>query len=279
MEFLRRVLQILDTSMEEPTAYGWFHLLFIALSIGAAILLCYLYKNGYIKNVRRVVFIAAVIVAILEVYKMINFGFSYEGKIEYNFPWSSFPFQFCSTPMYVGLLAGLARGKFHNVLCAFLATFAVFAGAAVMVYPGDVFIGTIGINIQTMICHGSMITIGIFLYYTDYVEAKFKTLLKAIPVFVSCLGIAVILNEIGHKVGLTEEHFFNLFYVSRHEEGHLPVYSNVQEVVPYPWCFFIYILGFTLAAGVILLIAMGLKALGQAIGKKKQTNEIAKEQI
>ena len=270
MEFWRKVLAILDTSMTRPTDYGWFHLLFWALTIGTAVLLCVLYKKGVIKNVRRVVLITAITVIVLEIYKMINFGFDYESeKITYSFPWSSFPWQFCSTPMLIGLIAGLTRGKFHSFLCSFLATFAVFAGTAVMVYPGDVFIETIGINIQTMICHGSMITIGIFLYYTNYVEAKFKTILKAIPVFATCLGIAMILNEIGHRVGLTESHYFNLFYISPYEEGHLPVYSNIQKIVPYPWNLFIYILGFSAAACVILLIAMGIKAICRGIKNAK----------
>ena len=270
MEFWRKVLAILNTSMTRPTGYGWFHLLFWALTIGAAVLLCVLYKKGVIKNVRRVVLITAITVIVLEIYKMINFGFNYESeKITYGFPWGSFPWQFCSTPMIIGLIAGLTRGKFHSFLCSFLATFAVFAGTAVMVYPGDVFTETIGINIQTMICHGSMITIGIFLYYTNYVEAKFKTILKAIPVFATCLSIAMILNEIGHRVGLTESHYFNLFYISPYEEGHLPVYSNIQKVVPYPWNLFIYILGFSAAACVILLIAMGIKAICRGIKNAK----------
>jgi hypothetical protein len=269
MEFWRKVLEILDTGMERPSAYGWFHIMFFVLSFAVAVLLCFLYSKGYIKNVKRVVFITALIVIALEVYKMINFGFSYENEIEYSFPWSSFPWQFCSTPMYVGFLAGLTRGKVHDALCCFLATFAVFAGAAVMVHPGDVFIETIGINIQTMICHGSMITIGIFLYYTNHVKTEWKTILKAIPVFVCCLAVAVILNEVGHAVGLTEDHFFNMFYVSRHEEGHLPIYSDVQKAVPYPWCFIIYILGFSLAAFVVLLVAMGIKWVIQKQRGKK----------
>lgn len=274
MDFWYRVLKLLDAEMTTPTMYGWFHVLFFVLSIASGVLLCFLYKNGYIRNVRRVVLIVAITVIVLEVYKMINFGFSYEDKIEYNFPWSSFPWQFCSTPMFIGLLAGLTRGKVHNFFCCFLATFAVFAGSAVMFYPSTVFIDTIGINIQTMVCHGSMITVGIFLYYTNHVKAEFKTLFKAVPVFAGCVTIAVILNEIGHAVGLTEDHFFNMFYISRHEDGHLPVYSSIQEVVPYPWCLIIYILGFTAAACIILLIAMGLKKIGAIISKKSTATAV-----
>lgn len=269
MEFWRKTLEILDTEMTKPTMYGWFHILFFLLSIAVAILLCFLYKKGYIRNVSRVVLIVAITVIALEIYKQINYSFSYSDGVSFRYQWYIFPWQFCSTPMYIGLLAGLTKGKFHDYMCCFLATFAVFAGAAVMFYPGDVFISTIGINIQTMVCHGSMITVGIFLYYTNHVKAEFKTLFKAVPVFAGCVTVAVIINEIGHAVGLTKDHFFNMFYISRHEDGHLPVYSSIQEVVPYPWCLILYIIGFTAAAGVILLIAMGIKKLGAVISKRK----------
>ena len=43
----------------------------------------------------------------------------------------------------------------------------------------------------------------------------------------------------------------------------LPVYSLVQGVVPFPWCLVIYILGFTLAAYLMLLAAMGIRKLAQ----------------
>ena len=274
MNFWCNVLRILDAEMTTPTMYGWFHILFFVLSIAACVLLCFLYKKGYIRNVRRVVLIVAITVIVLEIYKQINYSFSYENGISFDYQWYIFPWQFCSTPMYIGLLAGLTKGKFHDFMCCFLATFAVFAGAAVMFYPESVFISTIGINIQTMVCHGSMITVGIFLYYTNHVKAEFKTLFKAVPVFAGCVTIAVILNEVGYAVGLTEDHFFNMFYISRHEDGHLPVYSSIQGVVPYPWCLIIYIIGFTAAACVILLIAMGLKKLGAVISKKSSTKTI-----
>ena len=162
--------------------------------------------------------------------------------------------------MYVGLLAGIFRkGKIHESLCAYLATYAVFAGICVMLYPTTVFTGTIGINIQTMVCHGSMIYVGIYLLYSGYVKLEHKTILKAIPVFVAAVAVAVVLNEIAYYSGLLETDGFNMFYISRHQEPHLPVYSLVQEAVAYPWCLILYVAGFSLAAYLILLIAMATK--------------------
>ena len=120
---------------------------------------------------------------------------------------------------------------------------------------------TIGINIQTMIRHDSMITVGIYLLYSGYVKLEHKTILKAIPVFMISVLTAVILNEIAFQSGLLDDHEFNMFFISPHCELSLPVYSLVQNAVPYPWCLFIYVSAFTLAAYVILLVAMGIKYL------------------
>ena len=135
-----------------------------------------------------------------------------------------------------------------------------------MVYPTTVFISTIGINLQTMICHGSMITVGIYLFATGYVPLKHKTVLKAIPVFAVTVGLAAIMNEVAYQAGLLETETFNMFFISPYCDPSLPVYSLVQQFVPFPWCLVLYILGFTAAAYLVLLIAMGVATLL----KKKQ---------
>ena len=271
MSFFENVLRILDARMETPQIFGWFHLLWLAITLLSGIGLCIWHrKGGDERRVRTVVFGVALTVIILEIYKMINYSFSYENGIVFDFQWYAFPWQFCSTPMYVGLLTGIFRkGKLHESLCAYLATYAVFAGAAVMVYPGDVFISTIGINIQTMICHGSMITVGMYLLYTGYVKLEHKTILKALPVFACTLLIAMILNEVAYYSGLLETETFNMFFISRHVECTLPVYSLVHNAVPFPINLLIYIAGFTAAAYLMLVIAMGIRALGRKMKKSK----------
>ena len=276
MTFWQSVLSFLDTSMETPLPYGLFHICFFVLSFLAAIPLCRYPKNPSQTHVRRVVWVTALIVALLEIYKQINYSFSYEGGIAYDYQWYAFPFQFCSTPMYIGLLAGVfKKGKIHDSLCAYLATYSVFAGLSVMVYPVSVFIPTVGINIQTMICHGSMITIGIYLFYTGHVQLKHKTILKAMPVFAAAVALAVIGNEIAYRTGLLERETFNMFYISPYCDPHLPVYSLVQGVVPFPFCLMIYIAGFTAAAYLVLLAAMGIAALFRLCGNRRRSAAVS----
>ena len=259
MTFLENILRILDLQMTRPELYGWFHIVSLLLTVAATVALCHWGKGC---APRKVVLITAVIVTVLEIYKQINYSFSYENGIRFDYQWYAFPFQFCSTPMYIGLLAGLTKkGKLHEAANAYLATYAVFAGVCVMLYPSTVFISTVGINIQTMVCHGSMILIGIYLLATGYVKAEHKTILKAAPVFAVCVAIACVMNELAYRTGLLETETFDMFFISPYGTPSLPVYSLVQNMVPFPWCLVIYVAAFTLAAYLMLLAAMGIKAL------------------
>ncbi len=268
LQFLGKILDILNAQMPQPQMYGLFHLSFFALSVILGVFLCIKFKNPSEKFVRKLLLIVSLTVIALEVYKMINYTFTYDGeRINADFQWYAFPFQFCSTPMYVGFLAAVLRNKrVHEALCAYLATFALFAGFCVMFYPSTVFIGTIGINIQTMICHGSMVTVGMFLLGSGYVKAEHKKIIPAATIFAIFIVIALILNEIAFLSGLLETEEFNMFYISPHLEGSLPVYCEVQKVVPFPWCLFIYLGAFSLAAYIFILFGK----LTQYLTKKFQ---------
>lgn len=269
LDFWIRLLEFFNLKMETPTPYGWFHLMWLGITAVVTVLLCVFGRNKSPRFVQGLVFGVAAAVALLEVYKQINYTFSVnDGSVTADFQWYAFPWQFCSTPMYVGLLTGLFRkGKVHDALYSYLATYALFAGICVMLYPTSVFVGTIGINIQTMICHGSMIVVGIYLLAAGYVRLEQKTILKALPVFAAAVACAVILNEWAYFSGLLETDTFNMFFISQYCEPSLPVYSLVQGVLPYPWCLVLYVWGFTTASWLILMISMGISRL--AVSHKK----------
>ena len=260
--------------MEEPSLFGWYHILWILISLVFAWVLCKSYDRSSRKerHIFRAVFFTAVVVAVFELLKMINFNLVWEnGALKADIQWYAFPFQFCSTPMYIGLMTGIfRRGKINDALCTYLASYAVFAGLCVMIYPGDVFIETVLINIQTMICHGSMISVGIYLVYTGRVRVK--DFVKAVPVFLTCVVIALLFNEGAYRVGLIEAgHDFNMFMLSRYCEPALPVFSWVQHHVKYHWELMIYVSVFTLAGYAVLALQWAL--LNFAKGKKaKRSN-------
>ena len=280
IEFFAQLLTILDKKMVAPIPYGEFHILFIVLSILIGFLVakhCPYEKESFI---RRFLLIESIIVIILEIYKQINFSFYVEGnQIVFDYQWYVFPFQFCSTPMYIGLLAAIIKNKFaHRCLCSYLVSYAMFAGICVMAYPTTVFVDTIGINIQTMVCHGSMITVGIVLFNTGYVKAELKTLFSALPIFLLLVMGAATMNEVAYQTGLLSTDTFNMFFISPYCSPELPVYAQIQPIVPFPLSVLIYIAGFTAGAGILLLVGKALQILTVAPSTRRSSPQLSRKQ-
>ena len=274
MDFWIKLLKFIDTKMAvAPEAYGSFHLISWGLSILLGVAICiYFLKNKSHDTVRRTVMLISAVVLLSEIIKQINYSASFPaaGGVAWDFQWYAFPYQFCAMPMYIGVLQGIfKKGKVHDALCAFLATYAIFAGVCVMFYPGDVFTKTFYTCVQTMLCHGTMLPLGVYLMFTGHVKLQHRTILKAMSVFAVALGSAMLLNEVVFASGILNGETFNMFYVSRHFPSTLPVYSLVHNSVPFPLNAIIYFCGFSAAAYIILLIGMGVKKLA-SLGKKKE---------
>ena len=272
MHIWGKIIDVLSYSTTTPRMLGWVHILSFILAVGFGVFLSVRFRHSDEKTVRRLLLIASVISIVLEIYKQFVFSFSYDGQaVKFDYQWYAFPFQFCSMPMYVGLLAAfIKRGRLHDALCAFLATYGFFGGLVVMVYPVQVYIGIIGINAQTMICHGLMVAMGIYFLACGYVKLKHKTMLMALSVFSSLVGLVMILNEAVFYSGILNGETLNMFYISRHFSPSLPVYSLIQAIVPYPFCVIFYVFGFSAAAYIILLCAMGINRIISNVKNRKK---------
>lgn len=263
---LEKILHWLDGSMTTPTTFGWYHIMWLVIMVTACTLVYVFRKKFSQKAVSNIILITGIIVILFEIYKQVvyaSFHYVGGGASYFEYSWYNFPFQFCSTPMYVMLLAGIFRkGRFNDTLKSYLATFAMFGGLCVMIYPGDVFCYSIGINIQTMVCHTSMVVVAFMLWATQSVQFNLKTLLKALIVFVVFVAIAFGLNVLWHYYGNGGS--FNMFFISPYTPCTLPLLSMIYPKVPYFLFLIIYVVGFALAALIVLLVAM----LGHKIQSK-----------
>lgn len=273
MNAFEKVLYFLEGEMERPTNYGWFHLLFVGIVILSTILLCLKFKDCDDKVFRRIALICWVVIVVLEIYKQVIYTFEYDGAVvAWDYQWYAFPYQFCSTPLFVlPFVAFLKDGKFRDAFVAYMAFFSLFGGIAVFFYPNDVFISTIGINIQTMIHHGSQIVLGIFFIVHSRRKINFKFHLKSVPVFASLVAIAIIMNECGFSILTSKgmDDTFNMFYISRHFECTLPILSGIYEAVPYLVFSLIYILGFAVISLIIFALS---KLIVSLVERKKVKN-------
>ena len=252
MTVFQSIMKFLDGSMVKPQPFGWFHFLCIGLVILTTVLLCVFARKFGDKGARVVVLTYSIATILLEVYKMLNFSYNWETNT-WDFQWYAFPFQFCSTPMYVGLIAGcLKKCKFQEFLYSYLASFSLLAGIAVMLMPTTVYVETIGINIQTMVCHGGMIIVGFYLYATKAVVPTIKTWLKAMAVFGVTASIAMILNLSLYKAVAPET--FNMFFISPYYNCELPLLQDIQNAAPYPVFLLCYLIAMFGGALIIIML-------------------------
>lgn len=265
MDFLISLYKFVAFETATPTNYDAYHFVWIGITIATAILLVCLCRKMSDKNVRIMAAVLWGILVVLEITKQLLFSLHIEdNKFIWDYAWYSFPFQFCSSPLYIlPIVAFVKNEKIHNAAIAFMATFSLFAGLCVYVFPNDVFMHLGFINAQTMFHHGSQVFFGIYLAFRYREKMNFKNLIKATVVFSILAGIAMIMNVgihnyfVANGIGDT----FNMFFISPYHDCTLPVLSIVHDMVPYPVFLVIYILGFMICAGLIMLIFKGLVKL------------------
>ena len=252
MSFFERLIVFLQFEMPRPTNYGWFHLLALGVLVAVIVLLARTRPDP-----ERVLFAAAVISICFECYKQISF--SYNGQ-EWNYPWYIFPYQFCSTPMYAALLAVLLkRGRVHDALCAFLASYGLSAGIAVMAYPDSCFVSEVLINVQTMTHHGLQVVMGCYLLISGAVRPTKRTFFSAAAVFGAFVSLALCIDVATYHAGLNGG--LEMFYISPYHPSILPVFDRLSVLLPYPLFLLCYLLFFSLGAAIPLVVARGVARL------------------
>ena len=282
---MEEFLHFLQGKMTKPTWFGWFHIMWIIITITACTLIFIFRKRISKKGLNITLICLGVALMLFELYKQIVYSFKYNGgngNSTWHYQWYAFPFQFCSTPMYLMLLAGILRkGKTYDALLSYLGTYALFGGLVVLIYPGDVFSSMIGINIHTMFWHSSMVVLGFMILVTKSIKINYISVLKATIVFVVMLTMALLMNVTWHYCSNLDDKF-NMFFISPYFPCTLAVLNVIYAKCPYPVFLLIYIIGFMLAAMVMMTIAILVDKLASQIGKRKmfpdeyKTQEIIK---
>ena len=260
--------------MPTPTWFGWYHILWLVIVTAECVTIYIFRKKIDRKWTNNVLLIAGICLILLEAIKQIERSYSVGdgGTLSWHYPPSDFPFQFCSTPMYLLLSAGIIRkGKIYGVMLDYLATYALFAGGLVMIYPMGVFVESVFINVHTMIWHSSMFVTGFMILATRSVEFKIKTVLKATVIFVIILVMAILMNVFAHLI--VPDEYFNMFYIGPYYPNNFPVLQDIYKAVPWAIFLIIYVVGFCAATLIVMLIAMLADRLESKIGGRKTAKE------
>ena len=275
--------------MEEPTSYGWFHIMMCGVTIALLVVYIVLWRKADEKTFRKVIFWTWVVLVLLETFKQLTYNFIYNAEdpasSSFWYFWNGFPFQFCAAPLYAyPVIAFLPnKGKITKFIwesfVGLSICFASFGGFACLVYPAQLFVEFIFVNIQSLLYHGLMFVVGVFtaVWLGDRLNIKFIS--KSPICFILFVAVAMLLNVTFVKGGIVPEGTrFNMYYISPYFPSTLPVLELIYPVVPYPVFLLLYVLGFTLIAFIFYEIIFWSIWLVRKLEPKKATNEVVQQQ-
>lgn len=249
--------------------YGWYHILWLCIAVGASVAAAFLARrkkdaSGRDSACDKTVLFFGILLLALEVYKQI-----FCLRVNHPYNWNDFPFQFCSTPMFLMIPAALLKpGRVKEALYKFLAFYGCLAGVSVMFYPTVISEAVyLTMIIHTMIWHVSMIVVGVYVIAArGYGKNLRKELLPGMAVLGVLIALATALNFLLPRL-LTGDPWINFFYISYAHGSSLPILHDIYRPGEgiFKWALLLvcYFLAFSLGAALIFLAA-------KAAGRRKK---------
>ena len=271
MEKLGKLLCLLQTEMPEAKAWGWFHLMWVALIV-VLIFILYKLKDKYgEKQLKWVIGTYGIVALILEITKQLIWTFDYNAvtnTFTADFQWYAFPFQLCTTPIFVCVLAlFMKRTKIRLSLLSYMAFVTILGSFMTVIIPDDCLVETILINIHTMWLHCGSLVVSIYLLMSGAVKINKQNFKLAIGVFIVFVVLAQILNIGVYNSGILGDETFNMFYISPYFISSLPVFDVIQQSVPYPLYLALYVVALSLGAGIVYIIS---KIISKIVNKENR---------
>ncbi|MBQ7343934.1 MAG: YwaF family protein [Clostridia bacterium] len=268
MKLLEGLVYISNIEMEEPTAFGGFHLFCVLVVAFLGALLALRYKDSGECTFRRLIGAMFIVMLAFELMKQTLFCMSVEeGRVVYEYNWTDFPFQLCSTPLYVlPLLAFLPDGRLRDMAAAYTMTYALIGGLSTYIVPSTIFTTSVLRNIQTVVHHGIQIVSGVYTasHYRRRMSRRF--FLSGVTLFSALYLVANLLNTVGYKLlvllGAFEEGYsFNMFYVSPRADQSVPILNELFDLVSPVVFILLYFVVLSLGAALIMYAVYKLTQL------------------
>ena len=273
MNGFEKIVYFFQMEMTEPSAFGWFHWLWIFLTVFALTILFIFRKKADEKQLKMVLLIYGIIALLLEVIKQVMWSFNYDPStniVTWDYQWYAAPFQLCTTPIFVCLISSaLKKGKFRDGLLSYIAFVTILGSFMTILIPDSCFVSDILVNIHTMWLHCGSFVVSVYLLMSGFVKINKQNLKTALFVFLVFVGLAQIINIGVYNLGILNGETFNMFYISPYFTSTLPVFSTIQENVPFIVFLVTYLLAICLGAIVVYSFAKLIKFI---VRKHKKTD-------
>ncbi len=263
MNTFEKFIYFLQGEMPEPKPFGWFHLLWIIILI---VLLFIIRNKKEEKDLKIILGTYGIVSLILEILKQVAWSFNYEnGVVTWDYQWYAFPFQLCSTPIYVSIVClFLKDGKVRNMLLSYLAFITLWGGVATIFMPSSCFVEDILVNIHTMYLHCGSVLISLYLLISGRVSITLKNVYEALKVFIIFVFTSLTLDIVMYESGIIGDETFNMFFISPYFISSLPIFDTIQKSVPY----IVFLISYILIVSIFAIFTYLLGILIKRILKK-----------
>ena len=175
--------------MEPFPSYGAFHILYTLIGFAVCAFLAWRLRRVSDRCAGRILFSLGVILTLSEVFKQLFYFYVMKDNA---YSWGDFPFQLCSIPMYMCLIAPwLKPGRVQRGMYSFMVLYNLLGGAISFTEPSGLLLDHWFLTVHALIWHMSLVFIGLFICFSkrggnqrsDYRGATVTFLVLAVTAF------------------------------------------------------------------------------------------------
>ena len=193
-EWLTHIIAQTAWEMTPPKAYGAFHLSFVLIGFAVCFAVAYLLRRAGSRVKKTLLLSVGMVLLLGEVYKQLFYTY-YIGGGAYQ--WWIFPFQLCSVPMYLCLIAPLLPWKrVRHGMYHFMMLYNLLGGAISFAEPSGLIHPYWTLTLHAFIWHMLLVFVGLYLGLSEQIEVRAHTYRNASLVFVSLCVVAFCINLI-----------------------------------------------------------------------------------
>ncbi len=240
--FLEYLMHATAWPMEKPPAYGAFHLSFTLIGFALSLLLAWKLRNLSKKGSKALLLGCGIFLLVTEIYKQLFYYYHIGGG---NYQWWIFPFQLCSVPMYLCIIAPLLKpGKIQKAMYNFMMTFNLLGGAIAFAEPSGLVHEYWSLTLHAFIWHMLLVFVGLYLGFSDHGGKTMADYRSAIFTFLGLCLLAFVLNLLLADVSGGS---VNNFYVGP-KNSPLAIFKDIAEKFGWYVCTLLYIPSVSLGA-------------------------------
>ncbi len=235
-------------TMERIPSYGAFHILYTLIGFAVCGFVAWKLRKVSDKTANWILFSIGLLLAVSEVFKQLFYYFAVENN---SYSWDDFPFQLCSVPMYMCLIAPwLKPGKLQRGMFSFMVLYNLLGGAISFTEPSGLLLDRWFLTIHALIWHMLLVFIGLFLCFSKRGGNRKSDYKGATWTFIALCGIAFGLNCFV-QFGLGKH--MNMFFVGPGNSP-LAVFSQFSQWFGWYINTFIYIFAVCLGAYIVFVL-------------------------